>query len=641
MSNYIKHFNRRLFHRSILSLQVRMASTLPPNILTFIATHVDQNDQIACALVCRQWTEPFVNAYWGTLNINNHRIKTLAEASNFKDVYKRNAHRVWALKLDSLKQENMKRLTDLQKVYPGIKYLEYNETNQETNWITESINWRLWSSLSHLVMMLTCKTESNIWEKLFINLSALSNLVHLTLSPSANNQSLTKFLWADNEALYHHLPLLKYLRVDYVLMPIPIEDMPVIRSITPAHSITKINYSDYYMDTLWIFYFALKYPSLHNFTIKETSYKNPREYANDNQEYQNGLQVLSTLNQFFPCLKKTIMPTRSCNAWPLSIFYDTLQNFNTKIEHTEFIFDGNTTNIIDDLNMCISPISASLKVMRIDMFNYPKYQPTIFISNLCPNLVELHVHLFRFLVDIKHILNQCPVLQSLYIKKSTVNLTNHPQNINTPHSLQKLEIEEASTGIHIFNYISFRCKQLKFLKLNNVELLDSNWEKTGQVLLDMSSLQLETLILRNIILDFYAVKHCVIEQIEKADINISSQSHQKLSIRSNWYHVCLDKTNRKKRLLAWELGRRDIEFAQRYYKNFSRRRLREGGRKDMLRYSGYVLKRFWKRDLQNGALTLQFRSVKSYFLDMKKEIDDEGDQTKFDDKAYYSEQDQI
>ncbi|KAI9014579.1 hypothetical protein CLU79DRAFT_766606 [Phycomyces nitens] len=48
-----------------------MASTLPPNILSYIGTFIDKKDQHHCALVCKHWTEPFLDAYWGRLKIGN------------------------------------------------------------------------------------------------------------------------------------------------------------------------------------------------------------------------------------------------------------------------------------------------------------------------------------------------------------------------------------------------------------------------------------------------------------------------------------------------------------------------------------------------------------------------------------------
>ncbi|KAL0081212.1 hypothetical protein J3Q64DRAFT_1701243 [Phycomyces blakesleeanus] len=98
--------------------------------------------------------------------------------------------------------------------------------------------------------------------------------------------------------------------------------------------------------------------------------------------------------------------------------------------------------------------------------------------------------------------------------------------------------------------------------------------------------QLETLQVLNIFIKMH-VKHFVIEQL----------------------------VNANGRNLVWELGERDIEFCQRYHKDFERRKGHEKTRKDMrLGDMGYRQKRFWKRDLQFGVLIFRFKSVKDYFI---------------------------
>ncbi|KAL0081142.1 hypothetical protein J3Q64DRAFT_1756765 [Phycomyces blakesleeanus] len=600
-----------------------MVSILLPNILSYIATHINKKDQTSCSLVCKRWTEPFLNAYWAKLEIDENKLSTMFATSTLNEVYRKNVHRVWALDLKRINIRHIGYVTQLQQSFPGIKYLFCDEENHEDesdNWMIRSIDWISWRFLTHLSIKLTSKHSG--LEDIFMNLSVSRSLAHFTLNSENNVEETNTMLWTQFESLHRHMRQLEYLDINYPLSSISKYDLEMIKTIEPAHKITKITFLDVRIDGSWLCYFALKYPNLLSLNMKPCKARRPLVQETYINKYQGQLILLKTLNQFFPYLKMVQTPTHTCNRWPLYIFYMTLNYFNIKLERVVFDTHVYKSLLMDNLTKCIKQVSESVKIMWVTITDYLNAKPrSRIIFNLCPKLVELHILEHRR-IEMEHLLDQCPVLRSLYIENSTTYLINPSRHITIPHSLQKLEFINVSVPIHLFNYISLRCKQLKYLKLKSVTFLIPEWDINGKALFDMHMSQLKTFIIYNYSYCFQHVRHYAIEQLENTDGNsLQHQESQEISFRTNWYHLCLDKTNRKERLLAWELGRRDIEFSQRYYKDFERRKKREKKRKDMIRHCGYAPKRFWKRDLQYGVMIFRFKSVKEYFLDEKREID--------------------
>ncbi|KAL0078108.1 hypothetical protein F4703DRAFT_1933183 [Phycomyces blakesleeanus] len=187
---------------------------------------------------------------------------------------------------------------------------------------------------------------------------------------------------------------------------------------------------------------------------------------------------------------------------------------------------------------------------------------------------------------------------------SEIQSPEYQHSTHLPHPLQTLEIAKTRIDIHVFKYISFRCRQLKYMTLLFISYRGSDIDKTRQILVDMPFSQLKLLKAYGNQKSYSLSPNLIV--IEQMGNDETDQGH---APQLNWYHLCVDTTNRRNILLVWELGRCDIEFCQRYLKDFGRRREFEEERNDTEEYDfSYKLKRFWKRDLQLGVLILRFKS---------------------------------
>ncbi|KAL0078259.1 hypothetical protein J3Q64DRAFT_1850881 [Phycomyces blakesleeanus] len=597
-----------------------MATDLSEKLLTYLATHVKKKDRLNCSLVCKQWTEPFLNAYWAKVEIGNWNIEKIFDEFGPKEVYQKNAYRVWALDI-KLYKHSFKHIQLLQQTYSRIKYLSWRVDLEKL--AGGKIDWSIWGTLSHLELSFTGVQLAP--ETTFEEFSALSCLVHFTIRQELDPKVNIHISLTNIESLHLYLPRLEYINIDFLLQLIPEKEMETIRNVEPAHNITTMEFVSDTLSTLWIFYLAHKYPNIVGLNLRAPkNLRDDDQIPCDDQKYQSQLRILLSLKQFFPCLQKTSTYINNTNLWLIKLFYDALRHFDVKINYIHIDFEDETPEA-NDINRWISYFSESVNVLYLEQIDQLDKKRKLLVY--CHKLTVLNIYLGGY-IDIGNILDYCPVLQSLNISSSDIHSPEYPQPTHLPHSLQTLEIQDTKISQHTFKYISFRCRQLKYMKLYHINFHYSGSDETGQLLVDMPFSQLKTLKAYSNtnhsddsdIYDYIPVKHIVIEQIENVDSNLLSQNNQGQAPQSNWYHLCADRTNRKGRNLAWELGRRDIEFAQRYYKDFQRRRRREKIRKDLNEVLyGYKPKRFWKRDLQGGVLKLRFKSVKDYFLEEKNE----------------------
>ncbi|KAI9014587.1 hypothetical protein CLU79DRAFT_890094 [Phycomyces nitens] len=169
-------------------------------------------------------------------------------------------------------------------------------------------------------------------------------------------------------------------------------------------------------------------------------------------------------------------------------------------------------------------------------------------------------------IDADTILEYFPALRSLYVNN-------------------KLKIFGSEIDNGALHYLSIRCNQLKhvrFIYSDSMVENDKDYDEPGQVIVDMSMSNLDTFIFTFTNGSFRRPKgyprHYMIEQMDNDNNGLQTTQQ---SPRINWYHVYSDRTNRKEKILEWELGRRDIEFCQRYLADFARRRKRGKEREDI------------------------------------------------------------
>ncbi|KAL0076097.1 hypothetical protein F4703DRAFT_1885640 [Phycomyces blakesleeanus] len=502
----------------------------------------------------------------------------------------------------------------LRQNYSGIKRLKYYEPNRRRSF-TEIIDWSIWNFLSHLEIRFHCQSDI-VLEDVFTSLSGSPHLIHLTLLHQyllESSDIRNTVSWLDIELLHLKAPLLEYLNIDFAHIKISNYEVNNIRHVLPARTVTKAIFDNDKIDTSWVFYFALKYPNLHHLEFKNNGTIYGTREAYYEKTYEKDIRLLSTLDQFFPCLKNISLDPLNYNSWPFSIFYDTLRHFGVNVERAKIRVIHWDRAWTRSLHSCTEFSPKSLRVLWADFGHEsvnPAYKGQIpSILPLYPCLVELHFMVVGG-IEIDVMLDKCPSLRLLDIHFSSVRISEKPNH--NPHPLQRLNLHNLRTATPIFKYLSFRCKQLLFMKLEHVEFEISESTKNREIFIEMPYTQLDTLILYSIGTYRGFVKHFVIKQEDNIDVSQLDLTNQQQPIRSSWYHICKGETKH----FAWELGKREVEYAQRFFQDVTNF---DSDENKIMGYSNISysssLKKDWKSDLKYGYFSLRVKSVKGYHLD--------------------------
>ncbi|KAL0076222.1 hypothetical protein J3Q64DRAFT_1772366 [Phycomyces blakesleeanus] len=613
-----------------------MGPALPFEILSNIAVYVDPKKNLACALVCKQWTEPFLNKRWCSITVTLEVAKYICNTRSQNNVYLKNLHRTLELKLMNIPKADMKYLSKVQQIYCKINWFEYDRPYR-SDCIIQEIDWSPWKSLVHLSIPL-CNRSLTASEDFFTKLSVLSCLTHLTLKEAVTQQSLEETIvvsWQDIELLHLNLPRLTYIDIRLRIKAIPAIDANKIRRITPAHAITNIRYGSDYIDAFWVFYFALKYPNLHNITLGR-SFESGGHYQShtidyDKKKYQEGVRLLLTLDRFFPRLRSIFTSMNSFNRYQFSVFYNALWHFDVKLKDVELSFEGEKLDWAEGSQSCLNIRSDALASLKITLSSASSLNPVGDLLFVYPDLVELQIETYN-LIEVNIILDKCPSLRDLRMKGTEVSFSGKLKRVDTPHALQRLELDCVSTSTHMLEYISRRCKGLLFLKLYSIRFRKSYSDELDKLhhtkypyhlVLNMSFLNLDTLVIYRL-RRFGNIKFCAIQEQHQGDEEEDIKKMEDGNCKSlvpdepsqlaglKWYHLCWKNTEGVKRASMWELEKQDIDYVKGFYKHYVSLNYvsKDSDYRDNI-YNGYSPKRFWQKDLQNGFLTIRLKSVKA------------------------------
>ncbi|OAD71708.1 hypothetical protein PHYBLDRAFT_69958 [Phycomyces blakesleeanus NRRL 1555(-)] len=600
-----------------------MSKRLPYDVLSYIAKYIERDTQLTCAVVCKQWTEPFLDAYWHYPFINSKALKSLCKKSNRNNVHLRNLHRTRGLTTYYLTEKEMKLFPTLQQIYQNINHVEYIEaTDYEP--ILNTTDWSPWKSLRRLKIDYDY-TWTELVRDILFTLSPLTSLVHFIFKTTSSH----------DDDIKGHGAASRLLTTTGVLES--------VKEIAPAKTIKEVCFDNDSLSTPWMFYFACKYPNLQTIRFKD-GYRSPESIEEDYEPkyYKDDLQILSCLDQFFPCLKSAHIFTESWNGWPFSLFTSSLKHFGVKLEFLNYGTNSFGPDWLVHSNRCLQPVADSVQTMKLDIAYADDNKLRTNDFNLYPSLVKLRITL-RSRPRINIILDKCPKLRILDLSQgealSLSNYAKHSQNQSLSiHPLRRLNAQSTSIHPEIFKYLSFRCQQLLDLKLCKINLIEGDWLKTGQLHMDMLFSQLNTFELAQIHFSKQKTfKLFAIAQTENTntnstsntntntnpdtDINLPEQSNQPQLTQLKWYHVCLDNSSGKQKAAIWELGSQDIDFAQRYYENFPENQARDQAHDQEQENlpqpsaTGLIPRSDWQKDLQYGVIIIRVKSVKYFIFD--------------------------
>ncbi|KAL0075906.1 hypothetical protein J3Q64DRAFT_1841110 [Phycomyces blakesleeanus] len=646
-----------------------LASELPFEILTLIATHLSQKDKLCCMSVCRAWNVPFRDALWDTVDINRkERLEAICNLSTVQqNIYQTQGNRVQALRLKRRIETTDHQLCILQRFFQQIKRL-----NIELNALTvkdfgRMSDWSLWRSLTDLKMYIPRLDDGRRKKDLVDILSCLPRLVRLDISEHSRF-SAHRYTWDTLESIHAHLPRLKYLQLSLPFDPIPANDIKHIKSITPATNISTVRLLGHNVNLGWLYYFAVKYPNVH--TLESRLLQREASWTRDIPDNET-LRLLSSFQRPFPHLKAVTITQEATPGLQLDLFLEILQRFFGHLKSINYnlhttggsSLDNDHPQSISDNPILLSSSALEKLVLQVGPISTTPQLRSPLRLGVNSRLVELDLNFFDTSIHLDSVLNDCVSLKRMKLRSGVITLTDHladrPSSSSSSsssallfaHGLESVELCRAKVDPKVFNYLSFRCRFLNEMILNDVSIPALISKETGSFCLDMSYTHFKNLKLHGV--EFYAVdgsnwneEHPDIDQniyiltIDRThsspiyphqldidrhepsdnyssnyDNNNQYQNHLPVQKRL-WFHHCWGNTKDDLKKEVWVLGYAEAQFAEKYFELFSpeKKYIRRTAEEAAF-HSQLVEKRFWKDDLLRGHITLRCGYVGKYSID--------------------------
>ncbi|KAL0083730.1 hypothetical protein J3Q64DRAFT_1748928 [Phycomyces blakesleeanus] len=478
-----------------------MASKLQFNILAIIARHLSQDDICACSRVCKSWAVPFQESLWKVFHINDQKtLKMICDpsfSSQNSICLQKFGHSVYELHVGRHFYILKEQLRDLQQRFGNLRCLYVDSINLRAANLEIMPGRVSWRSVEYLEVSLQWTEAHNDLEELSRLLAFLPCLGIFRLTESSSSQSKS-FSWKDIDMVHSHLSQLKEIYIDVILCPIPSEDIETIRDIVPSSSIRKVTIVGKDICSRWLHYFSSKYENLKTFTwnIKLSKITRPGYSPNEKTP------VLSLpLSPFRKLVTVDVESNEHESISHHASFWKKLNKFGALPRRIDYKlrWEPDTTEKAEGLiTECLKIFSSTVENFIFESYN--KYNnkslgafniPMTF--SVCPQLVNLDLHMPDSSIALDMLLDCCKALKTLKLCHRRVFIDPETSIVPKEHGLLTMCLWDTSTRPNLFTYLSFRCKQLETMRLNNVSIHGTVSIETGKLNIDMIHTSFKTL----------------------------------------------------------------------------------------------------------------------------------------------------
>ncbi|KAI9008977.1 hypothetical protein CLU79DRAFT_775473, partial [Phycomyces nitens] len=617
-----------------------LASSIPFEVLTVIASFLTHKQRIACTTVCKAWSKAFQHSLWYTVEIvDEQKLGSILDPPIIQeDSYKKNGNRVRDLILKKNLGLTNDQLSRLQGYFQKLLSFKttYNTLHSDI-WNTTS-NWCHWNLLTNLDMMTDCFDKTDPEEKLLEVISFLPNLRQMKFSEECYTHSHYYYTWETLESIHHALPKLQDLSLDLRFSGIPINSIKSFTDIVPANGLTAFHFKCKNMDIGWHYYFSIKYPNVSTFSAI-SSYGNEADETLPDAET---MMMLESRMFRFPLLSKVDIYNYVCLADHYKILctvYKDMFKSVTDMTYRLNVLQGllESTNTIEiDL---IDTFPDSLKRLYMDVSSYDYVESyTLPTFKTFQHLEYLKLRIPHSTIELDMLLNSCPCITHLIVEAKFINLSSTDASTKDWHKLKTLEVRRSAASSQIFKYLSYRCRSLVAMHLSQVDIIGPPSELSRQMYLDMSFTHFHTLFMN--IIRFFVVDDTGAYDEEKP-INIvtldrythipqfydpklreipSWAEHAPYaSFCMMWWHYYYDtSSNLGRRRIRRLLDKDGYHVSKFYSKHYVKVEQVVPVRTVRKRHPGGLLHaRFWRGDLPNGFVKIQVGYLDTYYLEHK------------------------
>ncbi|KAI9021670.1 hypothetical protein CLU79DRAFT_752695 [Phycomyces nitens] len=592
-----------------------LASRLPFEILTIIASFVSTADKLECIVVSRAWKTPFQDSLWRIIQIDRKSLETICDPSR-RDVYERNGHRVRSIQLCGGMRITHQQIDSLQHCFTHPKQLNVLQARLDQESFGGMTDWSRWKSLTDLTMYAPCLTSDLLTVEMARVFPCLPFLTRLVLGVTEFFKGY-HYTWETLEMLHASLPRLEYLDTGLPFAPVLTKDMARIKNVAPASCMTDLTLSGLNMSVGWLVYYSLKYPKLSEFT----SYPECSGMIQPGDDFMDHWSLLTLPNIL--CLKSVNIVQHATVGKRQNMFWRLFQQFFEPVKHLKYMLyltdlvSGQTQDVLDE---CIQLSLGTVETLEIFIrFPYRNRFSDSMKLGACSRLVDLKMELPETVVEFDTLLTNCPVLKNVQLDDVLVKLCQNTSKTPEPHCLESMSIEFSKVSSDTLGYISHRCRKLRSMSLRYVEIYGTVSQYTGTLLLDMSWTQFDRLRLNGMvyrdkkhILNILAIErvNATPQNVNQFRPNLPQPVNQRL-----WFHRCLEDDNDSLYDKVWMLGKKQAAIARDYYTAFASSIWNMNRLPEARHGSKLVGKRYWKKDLSKGYVTLRCGYVGQYSVE--------------------------
>ncbi|KAL0084355.1 hypothetical protein J3Q64DRAFT_1747346 [Phycomyces blakesleeanus] len=340
--------------------------------------------------------------------------------------------------------------------------------------------------------------------------------------------------------------------------------------------------------------------------------------------------LLNSLQSVFPHLEMVDFYTEDRTAWSHTLFWKLLCRLNVPLKRIRYMikFSGCGPSFLGIIiQRFFQSFSTTLEKISIIGDAYFKAKNIVRSEfPYCPRLTSIELTDCGISITLDNILDNCPALRQL--KFSRGQLTNSPEahKESNKHGLHIVELDEIVTSASVFNYMSFRCRDLQYMNLSRSQIGGSISAKTGSLCVDMSYTSFKLLQLSHV--RFYssenamdkdtAINLTLLSHLTGLDMTAETEDLNKALEHSvenlAWYHLycelggLFDFTLEVRQLLEQEVCDVVEYFQRSRVKNMSQSS--EADRS----FDGQVSQDDWKEDLYRGYVELRCGHVAKYVV---------------------------
>ncbi|KAL0077630.1 hypothetical protein J3Q64DRAFT_1835722 [Phycomyces blakesleeanus] len=622
-----------------------LASQLPFEILAHIASFLLVNDRIPCVQTCKSWKTPFEESLWDTVEISS-RLKLFAVCSSAnpsQNIYQKYGHLVRKLDLYGNFILSDTQLSVIQQRFPNLRHFKTGKKNISKTSFGRTADWNSWTSLTKLCVDTTRLGYSHAEKNVLEVLSCLPSLTELELE-QYNWEKIMIFELKDFETLHMYLPRIEHLSIQLKFASLTPEHLSQMEKATPAISLKSFKLGYGSLDLRWICYFARKYP---NIRLLEWAINDDEDLEYEHED--ETMRLLTSLPYVFPHLNTARMYS-SGNPDQLHLtFWKLLRPFNVPIKDliNEFCYHKDEKARLErNITECVNAVSETVEIFNVIGYDFRDPQIISTGFNNCSRLVDLNIHECNTHITLNSLLDHCVSLKRLRFSLGSISIKQKKIDYSITHGLRILDVTGATVESETFNYLSLRCRQLNYMRLNGVNVTGIVYQDTGCLCLNMPYTDFKLLhihcvqfyqqsvnSLRNSNLNLVSlslsssVAHNDQTKIKNrsTDIRLYNNIYSRYLASSIWFHTfCEDLTIYRGRSKVRILEEEEVSYAYDYYHSghFHDSKNTESSEEVYRSNEGNVAMDKWHQDLPRGYAELKCEYIAKYDLRLEKTYDD-------------------